>query len=47
MMTYNWSISIIGASLATDKSDTMKIEIITTENENFKRDWIWLCKSLQ
>jgi len=36
MMTYAWIVSIISTSLATDKSDTMKIEIITTENEALK-----------
>ena len=36
MMTYTWIISIIGASLPTNKSETMKIEIITTKNESLK-----------
>ena len=36
MMTYAWIISTIGASLPTDKSDTMKIEIITTKNESLR-----------
>ncbi len=36
MMTYNWIISILRASLPTDKSETMKIEIITTKNEALK-----------
>jgi D-alanine-D-alanine ligase len=36
MMTYAWIISIICTSLPTDKSDTMKIEIITTNNEALK-----------
>lgn len=36
MMTYIWIISKIGTSLPTNKSDTMKIEIITTENKALK-----------